>query len=405
MAAKAFERFSHAEKHIPQPEMLEVQKKKSSFTIGVPKEIAFQENRIALVPEAVAMLVNNGLEVRVEAGAGKAAHFPDHEFSEAGALIVYSPEEAYQADVILKVAPPLPSEAELFRQRQTLFSALHITGQQAEYFKRLTAKKTTAISYEHIKDKTNSFPVIRSLSEIAGNASIFIAAEYLADTEYGKGKIFGGFSGITPTEVVILGAGSVAEYAARAALGMGALVRIFDDNIFKIRSIQTKLGNRVFTSVIQNKALTKALRTADVVIGALHAHDARTPCVISEDMIREMTYGSVIVDVSIVQGGCCETSRVTNHTQPVYKKHGITHYAVPNIASRYPNTSSLALSNFFAPIMLRIAEAGGIEGLLKSDAGIRHGVYLYNGMLTNKYISDLYGIPYKDLDLLMAAFQ
>lgn len=397
-------KFSQSEGMLPQPEMLELKKQSTLLSIGVPKEIAFQETRIALTPEAVAVLVNNGHHVLIESNAGKAAHFPDHEFSEAGANIVHSPEEVYKADIILKVAPPVLSEIDYFRPRQIIFSALHLPGQSEEYFKRLISKKITAISYEHIKDKTNSFPVIRSLSEIAGTTAIFIASEYLASAEHGMGKMLGGFSGITPSEVVVLGAGTVAEYAVRSALGLGAQVKVFDDSIYKLRSIQNKVNVRLFTSIMQQKVLIKALKNADVVIGAIHSTNSRTPCVVTEDMIRQMQYGSVIVDVSIAQGGCFETSRVTNHTQPIFKKHGITHYCVPNIASRVPHTASFALSNFFAPIMQHIGQEGGVDTILKTDVGIRHGVYLYQGIMTNKYIADTFNIPFQDIDLLMAAF-
>lgn len=397
-------KFSQAEGFLPQAEMLEIKKQRVNFSIGVPKEIAFQENRIALVPEAVGMLINNGHNVLIESNAGKAAHFPDHEYSEAGATIVYSPEEVYKANVILKVAPPILSEIEYLQPRQVVFSALNLPGQTEEYFKRLIARKITAISYEHIKDKTNSFPVIRSMSEIAGNTAILVASEYLASPEYGRGIMLGGFSGIAPTEVVILGAGTVAEYATRSAMGLGALVKVFDDSIYKLRSIQNRVNAQLFTSVLQQKVLLKALRTADVAIGALHSIEGRTPCVVSEDMVKEMQYGSVIVDVSIPQGGCFETSRVTNHTHPVYKKHGVTHYCVPNIASRVPHTASFALSNFFAPIMNQIGDSGGISAVLKMDPGIRHGVYLYQGIMTNRYIAESFSLPWKDIDLLMAAF-
>lgn len=397
-------RFAQSQGFMPQAEMLEIKKERVRFSIGVPKEIALQENRIALSPEAVGMLVNHGHTVLIESNAGKAAHFPDHEYSEAGAHIVYSPDEVYKANIILKVAPPILSEIDHLQPRQVIFSALNLPGQSEEYFRRLIARKITAISYEHIKDKTNSFPVIRSMSEIAGTTAILVAAEYLASPEYGRGKMLGGFSGIAPSEVVILGAGTVAEYATRSALGMGALVKVFDDSVYKLRSIQNRVNTQLYTSVMQQRVLLEALRTADVAIGALPAVEGRTPCVISEDMVREMRYGSVIVDVSIPQGGCFETSRVTNHTQPVFKKHGVTHYCVPNIASRVPNTASIALSNFFAPIMSHIAETGGISSVLKLDAGIRQGVYLYNGIMTNRFIADTYHIPFQDIDLLMAAF-
>ncbi|MCK9611785.1 MAG: alanine dehydrogenase [Bacteroidales bacterium] len=398
---KDFTRFKNGESMMPQPEMLEVKKQRSQFKIGIPREIAYQETRVGLVPQAVAVLVSRGHEVLVENNAGKAANFQDSEYADAGAQIVDSPAEIYHSDIVIKVAPPLLQEIENFRQGMNIFSAINLPGQDAEYFKKLIGKKVTAVSYEYIKDKTNSFPVIRSLSEIVGNTSVFIAAEYLSDIDYGKGKSLGGAPGITPAEVIIIGAGTVGEYAARAALGMGALVKIFDNSVFKLRSIQNKLGTRLYTSIIQQKILAQALRTADVVIGALHSVNGKMPCVITEGMVKDMPAGSVIVDVSITNGGCSETSHATNHSHPVYKKFGVTHYCIPNIPSRVPHTASYALSNYFAPLLLQIADEGGIDNFLKTDAGTRFGTYIYKGILTNKYIGALFGIPYQDIDLLM----
>jgi alanine dehydrogenase len=393
-----------AGKLMPQEEMLEVKKQKKSISIGVPKEISFQENRVSLVPEAVGVLVQNGHKVLIETNAGREAHFPDNEYSEMGGQIVYSAEEVFKADLILKVAPPSDEEHEMMKQRQTLISALHMTIQNAGYFKKLVSKKITALSFELIKDKTGSFPVVRAMSEIAGNTSVLIAAEYLSDLKYGKGSMLGGFSGITPTEVVILGAGTVGEYAARAAMGLGALVKVFDNSLYKLRGLQNNLNTRIFSSIIQPKVLLKSLKTADVVIGALHAAEGRVPIAVTEQMVTEMKSGSVIVDVSIDQGGCIETSKVTNHTDPVFQAHGVTHYCVPNIASKVPHTASYALSNFFAPILLSLGEEGGIENMLKNNYGVRQGVYLYNGILTNKFIGENFSMPYQDIELLMAAF-
>ncbi len=398
-------KFSHAEKYMPQEEMLEKGKQKSSLTIGVPKEKSSQERRIALVPQAVGLLVANGHKILVESEAGKAAHFPDNEFIKAGGKIVYSPEEVYKADIILKVAPCTLDEIDLLKNtKQTIISSLNLTDKKRGYFQKLISKKKTAIAFEQIKDKTNSFPVKRSMSEIAGSTSILIAAEYLSNPKYGKGKILGGFSGVTPTEVVILGAGTVGEFAARAAIGLGALVKVFDNSIYKLRRLQNNLNTRVFTSIIQPMVLLKALKTADVAIGALHTSEGRTPCIVTEDMVRQMKYGSVIIDVSIDQGGCFETSHITNHSNPVFKKYDVTHYCVPNIPSKVPHTASYALSNFFAPIILKIGEQGGVENMLKNDSGVRKGVYLYNGILTNKYISEYFQLPFQDIELLMAAF-
>lgn len=392
-------------KLMPQEEMLEIKKQKKKVTIGVPREISFQENRVGLVPEAVGLLVQNGHDVLIESNAGKEAHFPDSEYTDQGGTIVRTAAEVYKADIILKVAPPSFEEIDMMKQRQTIISALHLTIQRQEYFKKLSAKKVTALSYEYIKDKAGTFPVVRAMSEIAGNTAILIAAEYLCHPQYGKGSMLGGFSGITPTEVVILGAGTVGEFAARAAMGLGALVKVFDNSLYKLRRMQNNLNSRIFTSIIQPKVLLKSLRSANVVIGALHVSEGRTPIVITEPMVMEMKTGAVIVDVSIDQGGSVETSEVTNHTNPVFQKHGVTHYCVPNIASKVPQTASYALSNFFAPILLSIGEEGGVDNMLKNNFGVRCGVYLFNGTLTNKSIGETFKLTYQDIDLLMAAFR
>lgn len=388
---------------MPQEEMLEVGRKKGKLFIGIPKEISFQENRVALVPDAVALLVNNGHQIIVETNAGKMANFQDHDYSEAGAQIVYSAEEVYKADIILKVAPPSPQEIEMMQQKQTLISALQLTVQPEDFLKQLIAKRVTAIAFDWIRDIDGIYTVIRSMGEIAGGTSILIAAEYLSNVNNGQGAILGGISGISPTEVVILGAGTVGEFATRAALGLGASVKVFDNNIYRLRRLQSDIGTRVFTSVIQPRVLAKHLKTADVVIGAIRAQHGRTPCVVTEEMVSEMKVGSVIIDVSIDQGGCFETSEVTNHTKPVFRKHGVIHYCVPNIASRVSRTASYALSTIFAPILLNIGEEGGVENMLRRDAGVRNGVYIYNGTLTNQVLAEMFKLPYKDINLFMAA--
>lgn len=400
-----FIKFSNAEKLMPQEEVLEVNRDKSSLTIGIPRETSYQENRVPLVPQAVGLLVANGHKVLVESNAGKSAHFSDKEFSEVGAQIIKSNEEVFKANIVIKVAPPSIEEVDLLKSRQTIISSLHITGQSREYFEKLMAKKMTALAYGLIKDKTGTVPVVRSMSEIVGTASIFIAAQYLESDKYGKGTLFGGFPGITPTEVVILGSGTVAEYAARAALGLGAVVKVFDNSLYKLRRLQNSLNARIFTSIIQPKVLLKALKTADVAIGALHTSEGITPCVVTEDMVSQMKFGSVIIDVTIDQGGCFETSKITNHNEPVFKKYDITHYCVPNIASKVPRTASYALSNFLAPLLLKIGEAGGIENKLKTHFGVRQGVYLFNGTLTKPYIGEYFTLPYQDIELLIAAFR
>jgi alanine dehydrogenase len=401
---KDFLRFSQKGQLLPQEEMLETAFEKDKLTIGVPKELSQNENRIALVPEAVNLLVENGHRVLIEEYAGANAHFTNEQYTEAGAEIVATHEEIFTADYILKISPLTMEEVDVMGQNKIIFSSVFLPDQDKAYFEKLMAKKVKMVSYEFIQDKTGGFPVIKSMSEIVGNTSVLIAAEYLSNASYGRGVMLGGFPGIKPTEMVIIGAGTVAEYAARTALGMGAYVKLFDNSIYKLRTIQNNLGNRVFTSILQPKVLLKALKEADVVIAAKHSDAGVAPCFISEEMVRQMHPGSVIVDVSIDQGGCFETSRVTSHLDPVYQVHGITHYCVPNIASRVPHTASYSLSNFLTPLLLNIAEEGGFDRFIKIDNAFSKGIYIYNGMMTNKQISNLFDIPFRDLDLLLAAF-
>lgn len=397
--------YSGSEALLPKEEMLLMERRNRELSIGMPRETAFQESRVPLAPQAVGVLVANGHKVRVESGAGKTAHFSDHEYSEAGAEIVFNTPDIFRSDIVVKVAPLSDQELQMVNQRQTIISTLQLTTQNKEYFRRLAEKKVTAVAFEYIKDNSGSFPVVRAISEIVGTASIFIAAEYLADTSIGKGSLFGGFPGITPTEVVILGAGTVAQYAIRAALGLGAQVKVFDNSVYRLRRLQNELGVPLFTSIIQPLVLEKALKTADVAIGAIHSQETISPCLVSAEQVRKMKYGAVIIDISIDQGGCFETSRVTDHKNPVFKEYDITHYCVPNIASRYPHTASFAFSNFLTPVLLRIGEEGGVEQVLSVDYGVRYGVFLYQGILTKPFIGNHFGLPYQDIELLMAAIR
>jgi alanine dehydrogenase len=387
----------------PKEEMLEVARKKGKLFIGIPKEIAFQETRVPLVPDAVALLVNNGHRVVIEAGAGKAAHFEDNDYSEAGAEIAYSPSDVYKADVILKIAPPTVDEIDLMQHKQILFSALQLHVQPESFLRKLISKKLNCVAFDLITDDEGIFPVIRAMGEIAGGASILIAAELLSNVNNGVGSILGGISGISPTEVVIIGAGTVGEFAARAAIGLGATVKVFDNSTSRLRRLQSQLGSRVFTSVIVPKVLEKHLKSADVAIGAMRARGGRAPVVVTEGMVGEMKTGSVIIDVSIDQGGVFETSEVTNHTKPVFRKHGVIHYCVPNIPSRVARTASFAFSNIFTHILLNMGEEGGFDSIVRKDAGVRNGIYIYNGILTSQYLGETFNLPFKDINLLMAA--
>jgi len=392
-----------ATKMLPQEEMAEVKRKNSNLFIGIPKETSLQEKRVPLVPQDVELLVNNGHQVMIESKAGKKANFDDHAYSEAGAVIAYSREEVYKADILLKVEPLSHNEIDLLQHRQTLISALQLPVQPKNFLQKLIDKRVTAIAYDFIKDTSDRFPVIRAMSEIAGNTSILIAAEYLSNVNGGHGHMLGGISGVKPTEVVIFGAGAVAEFAARSALGLGASVKVFSNNTSKLRRLQEGIGCRVYTSTLQPKVIESALRTADVAIGAIRSETGRSPIVVTEEMVKQMQEGSVIVDVSIDQGGCFETSKMTNHSNPTYELHGVTHYCVPNIASRVARTASYALSNIFAPVILDLGEGGGVDNCIKNTYSIRSGIYLYRGMLTNRYLAEMFNLPYKDLDLLLAA--
>ncbi len=389
---------------LPQEEMLAVAFKKGKLKIGIPKETSFQENRVALIPEAVQLLVNNGHHVMIESKAGEKSQYSDNDYSEAGAEITVDRKAVFESEMILKVAPPSQEEIDLMPGNQTLISALQLTLQPKEILVTLMKKRITAIAWDYIRDDHGIFPVVRAMGEIAGTTSILIAAELLSNYNDGKGIMMGGVAGVRPTEVLILGAGTVGEYACRAAIGLGAAVKVFDNSISKLRRLQNDIGQRVYTSVIQPKLLEKNIRRADVVIGALRAPFGRTPCIITEEMIQQMKPNSVIIDISIDQGGCFETSRVTNHIKPTYVKHDIIHYCVPNIASRVSRTASIALSNIFTPIVLEIGESGGCKNMIRKDSGFRSGVYVYKGKLTSQILGKVFDLPFKDIELLIAAF-
>ena len=386
---------------MPQEEMLEVKKNFQSLYIGIPKEISYQENRVSISPDAVALLVSNGHKIVIEKSAGVNANFSDEDYSDSGATIAYNIKDVYKAHIILKIEPPTNAEIKMMHKGQTLISALQLTTINEKYINLLLKSEITALAYEYIKDENGILSLIRSISEIAGNTAILIAAEYLSNVNSGKGLMLGGVSGISPTEVVVLGAGTVGEFACRTALGLGASVRVFDSSITKLRRLQEIISQRVSTSILQPKALQKALMRADVVIGALRADEGRTPCVVSEEMVKKMKSGAVIVDVSIDQGGCFESSAVTDHKNPTFRKFDVVHYCVPNISSRVSRTTTFAISNILAPTLLNMGIAGGVEDFLKMDDGLRSGVYVFRGMLTNAVLGRMFDLPYKNLNLIM----
>ena len=387
---------------MPKEEMLEVKPNFKQLQIGIPKESSFQENRVSLTPDSVGLLVANGHSIIIEKGAGEAANFSDKQYADKGAEIAYSKDDVFKALFILKIEPPTKSELELMHKGQVLISAVQMSTQTAEYFQTLNKKIITAFGFEFIKDKQDKLPIVRSMSEIAGSTSLLIAGEYLSNVNNGKGLMLGGISGIIPTNVVVIGAGTVGEYACRTAMGLGSSVIVFDNSVSKLRRLQNNINQRVSTSSIQPKALMKALRRADVVISALRIGDGRVPCIVSEEMVQQMKKGAVVIDVSIDQGGSFETSEVTTHKKPTFIKHDVVHYCVPNIASRVSRTASMAISNILTPILLRISEEGGVENTIRKHECLRNGIYAYKGSNTNEVLSRNFKIPFKDLELIMA---
>ncbi|WP_353181432.1 alanine dehydrogenase [Parapedobacter lycopersici] len=385
----------------PQEAVLENRKKKDSLFIGIPKEISFQENRVPLTPLSVALLIENGHEVVLESGAGNAANFLDHHYSEQGARIVHNKEEVYKANIVIKIAPPTLEEVELMRSGQMLLSSQQPSLMSLELLQALMKKKITALSYEYLRDEGGTLTVVRAMSEIVGATSVLIAAEYLSNVFDGKGLMLGGITGVPPTEMVIIGAGTVGEFAARTAISLGAQVKVFDSSVYRLRRLQNNVGSRVFTSVIQPIVLRKAVISCDVVIGAVRATNGRSPCVISEETVAKMKPNSVLIDVSIDQGGCFETSQITNHAEPVFRKYDVIHYCVPNIASRVARTATYALTNILTPILLDVGEMGSVMNLIWSRPGIRNAIYLFQGHLTNKDMANKFGMTPKDLDLLV----
>jgi alanine dehydrogenase len=386
----------------PKEVLAEIGNNKKSLFIGIPKETDYQEKRISLTPNSVAALINYGFRITIEKDAGLNSNFCNEEYMQAGADIVFSKEDVFKADVIIKSCPLNPADISLMHNHQIVFSPILLPSQTKTMIKAMMEKRITAIAFEYVKGDYNTYPFMRSMSEIAGNYAIAVAARYLSN-EYGRGVLLGGIAGQPPSKVMIIGAGTVGEAAARAALALGAVVQIFDDNIYRLSRLQKDLGNKIYTSVIDPINLAKNISRAHVVIGALKPKNGKTPKVVTEDMVRSMKKDAVIIDVAIDQGGCFETSKVTNHNEPIFVKHGVIHYCVPNIASNVSRTASYALGNILAPILKSAADAGGVENVLKYDDGLRKGAYLYKGALTKEFIAQKFDLKFMDLELLLSA--
>lgn len=397
--AKSLSPFTAAQL-MPKEETLEIQKSKGELKIGIPKEVCYQEKRICLTPDAVSSIVAHGHKIIIESGAGEGSNYTDKAYSDAGAEVTKDTKKVFSCPVLLKVEPPTMEEIELIQQKTVLLSAIQLKTRNKNYFEALAKKKITALAFEFLQDEEGIFPVVRASSELAGTASVLIAAELLVNKKNGNGMLFGNISGVPPIEVLIIGAGTVGEFAARSAIGLGATVKVFDNSITKLKCLQTNIGRPIYTSTISPKNLLKALRRCDVAIGAMRGSN-RSPVVVSETMVENMKKGAVIIDVSIDMGGCFETSEMTSHDNPTIEKYGVIHYGVPNIPARYPKTASLSISNIFTSYLIDIAESGGLENAIRFDNGLKNGVYFYRGILTNKSISDWFDMPYSDINLII----
>jgi alanine dehydrogenase len=384
-------------------ETLDVKPKGAQLHIGIPKETAFQENRIALTPDAVGVLVSNGHEVVIEHNAGEAAHYRDKDYSEAGAKIVHEKAEVFRAPILVKSAPVIEEDLPLLQMNQIVISPIHLSAMKADLLQKMMDKRITGISFENLKDDSGTYPIVRSMSEIAGSAVMLIAGQYLSSANHGKGVLLGGISGIPPTKVIILGAGIVGEFAARAALALGASVKVFDNSVYRLKRLQVNIGQRMWTSVIEPRILAKQLKTCEIAVGALSSQTGRTPVVVSDEMVSNMRPGSVIIDVSIDRGGCFETSEITTHEHPIFMKYGVIHYCVPNIPSGFARTASHAISNVLMPLLLEAGEEGGFENLVWHKIHLRSGIYLFKGALTNFHLSQRFDLKYTDLNLLIAS--
>ncbi len=377
---------------------------KPRLSIGIPKEDSSSETRLPLTPEGVSILVEEGHSVYIERDAGLPMSYSNIQFSEAGAFLVDTPEEVFNADIVFKITPPTLEQLNRMQNRSTIFSMLQLSNLSKEAIEVIMQKKMNAVAYELIKDEQKAFPVVNSIAEIEGNAAIAIVSDLMSSEHGGKGILLGGVAGITPPEVVILGASITGSVAARTAIGLGAMVKVFDHDINKLRKIQHYLGRMVFTSVIHPAVLFRALASADAVIGNLRYINGSERFMVSEELVKTMKKGAVIVDMSVDQGGCFETSECRTISDPVFEKHGIIHYCVPNISARVGRTSSIALSNIFTPIILKIGESGSVKQSVADSSGFRHGAYVFNGVMVNRLIGDYYNIPSNDIGLFLTGY-
>ncbi|MEZ5047566.1 MAG: alanine dehydrogenase [Chitinophagaceae bacterium] len=402
MSAKNKPQINVSYSYNPLEETLEVIPSHKNLYIGIPNESEYSENRVPLIPSAVHVLVNNGHRIAIESNAGLASAYTDNEYSEAGAQIVHDKKQVFEADLILKTATLVEAELPFLKSNQIIFSPVHSSTINKKIIETCLEKKIIGISIGNIKDDANNYPIVRAMSQIAGVQAIHIASYYLSNNHKGRGILMGGIAGVPPATVVIIGAGMVGEFAARTAIGCGADVKVFDNSIYRLMRLQRTVGQTVYTSVIDPKILTKVLKYADVVIGAVKMQKGVVPLIVTENMVEKMKLGSVIIDINIDHGGCIETSKVTSHENPVFTKHGVIHYCVPNIASGVARTSSKAISNNLMPLLLSLNDmVGGATSNLYQKPGLLSATYMYKGKLTSKVLSKKFNLKFTDLNLIL----
>ena len=361
--------------------------------IGVPKEIKDYEYRVSLTPDGARVLLQAGHRVVVEPSAGQGSGFSDDAYRQAGVQVAGSKAEVFQqADLIVKVKEPQLSECALFRPGQVLFTYLHLAS-LPDLTKALVAADITAIAYETVEARDHSLPMLRPMSEIAGRLAVQIGAHYLGTVQGGRGLLLAGVPGVPPAHVAVLGAGVVGTSAVRIAVGMGARVTVINLDLDRLRFLDDLYGGRIATCAATASAIERAVVEADLVIGAVLVPGARAPKVVSRGLVKKMKPGSVIVDVAVDQGGCCETTRPTTHSDPVYVVDGVLHYCVTNMPGIVPHTSTLALTNTTLPYIVRLASEG-VEKAIRSDPGLAKGVNVMNGRITCQGVADAHGLRF-----------
>jgi alanine dehydrogenase len=371
------------------------------MVIGVPKEIHHHEHRVGLNPFAAARLIKKGHTVFVESRAGEEAHFSDKDYQDVGAQIVYSPEEAYmRADLVSRFSAITAAELELIRPGLTICAFHHLAISPKDVVAKLMELETTLIGYEIIRDSHGDRPVLIPFSEMAGQLAVQIAAYYLQRESGGRGVLLGNAPGVPPPTVLILGAGSVGQSAARQAVATGAHVIVLDENMKQLRILNRDLAGHVVTAVVSIRQLEKFTAIADVVIGAILIPGARSPYLITEEMVKKMKPGSLIMDISIDQGGCVETSRPTTPDNPTFVVHDVLHYCVPNMTANIPRTATRALATAAIPYLMEVAEMG-LEGALTGNPGLAAGVFVYKGKMVHERVGKALEMPVTPLGALL----